>query len=345
MCSNFSGILVPVQSHSSHLDRSLLIVEIMSDSTGLSLHALVIQRPDDKAQRSFFAAPLKDVALEVSNIAQSATVAELKSNVAAQYAQAVKGKTLLVEDMVAVFGGRIQADSKTLKQAGIVNAAHVIFLRKKPQSTTEDSAQASRSPAPQPAGSQSTAAASIQQAMVAQLDAVVVDMQRSITPAMLQLLLEMGFSETVAIKALMLTGLNPDRAAEWIITNIDDPELEAPLSTVQRRLIAREFMISNPGMSSPAVPPPPPRVRTAIEEHVCTYAITGQNFAPQPYYHCYDCGFVDGRGVCQSCLDVCHAGHNVSARIDSPSFFCDCVHFSLFLANEYWSFAFLTITV
>jgi hypothetical protein len=38
---------------------------------------------------------------------------------------------------------------------------------------------------------------------------------------------------------------------------------------------------------------------------------------------CYDCHLTDGRGACLACARVCHAGHNISAPVNSESFFCD----------------------
>jgi len=66
------------------------------------------------------------------------------------------------------------------------------------------------------------------------------------------------------------------------------------------------------------------RVREAIRNNVCTFSVTGRNYAHQGWYYCYTCGYVDSEGVCESCRNVCHAGHHVSDRIRESSFFCDC---------------------
>lgn len=36
-------------------------------------------------------------------------------------------------------------------------------------------------------------------------------------------------------------------------------------------------------------------MRRLVEQNRCTYLATGTQFAPQPYYMCFDCGIVDGQ--------------------------------------------------
>lgn len=80
-----------------------------------------------------------------------------------------------------------------------------------------------------------------------------------------------------------------------------------------------------PPRPAPAsLPAVPEGVQRCLDQNLCTFVHTGQQFAPQPYFMCYDCGLVNGQGCCESCARVCHAGHRLSERISSESFFCDC---------------------
>jgi hypothetical protein len=54
----------------------------------------------------------------------------------------------------------------------------------------------------------------------------------------LQQLVEMGFSETISRKALILRHNNLDAAMDWILEHQDDPEAENPLTESQLRRIA-----------------------------------------------------------------------------------------------------------
>ena len=144
----------------------------------------------------------------------------------------------------------------------------------------------------------------------------------------------MGFSDAVCAKALLLNMINVELAAQWLVTNIEHPEFETPLSDGALQSIARNMLVTNPSALDPIMPAArnqrpqpratPPAVQQCIDNNTCTYVITGQKFEPQPYYMCYDCGLSDGQGVCQSCANVCHAGHRLSERITSDNFFCDC---------------------
>ncbi len=57
-------------------------------------------------------------------------------------------------------------------------------------------------------------------------------------------------------------------------------------------------------------------VDTALAQGLCTFCLTGPHFYAHPnMYGCRTCG-IDGReGLCGSCAKVCHAGHEVSARL------------------------------
>jgi hypothetical protein len=62
-----------------------------------------------------------------------------------------------------------------------------------------------------------------------------------VTPDMLQILLDMGFSIAAGTKALILNMLNTELAAQWLIENIENPDLETPLTAAQMREIARNM--------------------------------------------------------------------------------------------------------
>eukprot|EP01132_Coremiostelium_polycephalum_P005683 gene5683-7073_t len=54
----------------------------------------------------------------------------------------------------------------------------------------------------------------------------------------------------------------------------------------------------------------------------CTFAKTNRSYTIQPWYECLDCQ-VKSVGLCVSCAQVCHAGHQLS-EIKNSRFYCDC---------------------
>ncbi|KAK2963019.1 hypothetical protein BLNAU_2042 [Blattamonas nauphoetae] len=50
---------------------------------------------------------------------------------------------------------------------------------------------------------------------------------------------------------------------------------------------------------------------------------TKERMVKQPYYNCNTCGMNSGNSICEKCIKVCHAGHDVSFNRDG-SCFCDC---------------------
>jgi hypothetical protein len=58
----------------------------------------------------------------------------------------------------------------------------------------------------------------------------------------------------------------------------------------------------------------------------CTYFVTGHDFVQQRYYQCHTC-LLDkdsgGRAACESCVRVCHAGHDLGPAQEGL-FYCDC---------------------
>lgn len=140
---------------------------------------------------------------------------------------------------------------------------------------------------------------------------------RLISPQVMLPLVEMGFSEDRAIKALLLNLLNTEMAMEWLLEHSEDPDIDEPLSRLQLYQIARSFGLL-------FIQPVPADIERAVADRLCTYTVTRDRYAPQQYHYCFTCNLIDGRGCCISCASVCHAGHNLSPAIHSDSFFCDC---------------------
>ena len=139
------------------------------------------------------------------------------------------------------------------------------------------------------------------------------ELNRLITPDTLHPLLDMGFSESRAIKALIRSLLNPELAISWLLEHADDPDIDDPLTPHQLYQIASAFHLL-----------PSPGIEECVRNGVCTFTLTQRQYAPQQYYLCHTCGLTGGRGCCVSCAGVCHAGHEVEGPINSESFFCDC---------------------
>jgi hypothetical protein len=67
-----------------------------------------------------------------------------------------------------------------------------------------------------------------------------------------------------------------------------------------------------------------PLIEECILAGKCTFSVTGsKSFLLQTWYDCITCNLVSNFGVCQSCRDSCHRGHEVSAPKFSR-FYCDC---------------------
>jgi len=65
------------------------------------------------------------------------------------------------------------------------------------------------------------------------------------------------------------------------------------------------------------------QVAATVASHVCTLKATGERFVPQRWFQCLTCGSPNGEGCCESCKDICHAGHETKDMGVSP-FYCDC---------------------
>lgn len=193
-----------------------------------------------------------------------------------------------------------------------------------------------------------------------------------VTPELLTPLIEMGFPQQRATKALILSMFNTEVAIEWLFNHSDSPDVDVPLTQRQILSLSRvlnlfgsnssnsgirmgriigssglgstiEFLTRSGGVENLSVldnilvgssrsnrqatndrTSIRDRIQDCIQHNICTYSITGDQFAPQSYRCCYTCGLTEGRGVCLSCANVCHSNHDLGDTIQSDSFFCDC---------------------
>jgi hypothetical protein len=62
-----------------------------------------------------------------------------------------------------------------------------------------------------------------------------------------------------------------------------------------------------------------------VKKGVCTYTVTKNAYKMQRSFRCVTCD-LDGEGVtlCESCINVCHKGHNIVDLKTTQSCFCDC---------------------
>ncbi len=64
-------------------------------------------------------------------------------------------------------------------------------------------------------------------------------------------------------------------------------------------------------------------VNLAIQRNECTFKYTGANYHPQMVWRCISCRLTSesNRGVCATCKDKCHAGHELVAEPNVLHFF------------------------
>jgi len=67
----------------------------------------------------------------------------------------------------------------------------------------------------------------------------------------------------------------------------------------------------------------PETIEEAHKRQICTFVITGTEYATQEWKQCITCGLAVDYGICLSCAQVCHKGHDVQPARTS-SFYCDC---------------------
>lgn len=142
-------------------------------------------------------------------------------------------------------------------------------------------------------------------------------------PEDLENLLSMGFPKWRCQKALLLNGFDPEAAAEWMIMNIENPDVDAPLNPNQLRRLLQAFQQGEAEEQDSIEA----QMREAVANNKCTYTVTKKQYAQQKWFFCYTCGFVDSEGVCEACANVCHKGHTLSepkGTENGSSFYCDC---------------------
>lgn len=67
-----------------------------------------------------------------------------------------------------------------------------------------------------------------------------------------------------------------------------------------------------------------PHIENCILQDACTFSVTGnKTFLLQVWYDCFTCNLRSNYGVCQTCANRCHAGHELSPPKFSR-FYCDC---------------------
>lgn len=146
-------------------------------------------------------------------------------------------------------------------------------------------------------------------------------------PEDLDRLMETGFSKWRCQKALLLNQFDPELALDWLCSNIDEPTIDDPISTLKLAQIIMEVSRSHMNDGVLDQQNQAEMIAEAVRNNKCTYTVTGKNFVQQKWFFCYTCGFVDSEGVCEGCANVCHKGHSLSAPrgVDYGSgFFCDC---------------------
>jgi hypothetical protein len=134
--------------------------------------------------------------------------------------------------------------------------------------------------------------------------------------AVLQSMIESGFGESRARKALLLSRFNLEDAVEWLALHQDDVDIDEPLSFAQLKAlgaIVRRITITSCAS-----------LQAAVAAGVCTFAVTGKQFMPQLWFSCETCSFGEREGVCESCARRCHRGHKLSEAKPSRRFYCDC---------------------
>lgn len=105
--------------------------------------------------------------------------------------------------------------------------------------------------------------------------------------------------------------MNIEAAMEWIINNMENPNVDAPLTFNELQQIMQHYQhYSQQNQNKPIEP----HILNAISLNVCTFCVTGKKFAHQKWYFCKTCGLVDDKGCCESCAKLCHNGHELNGK-------------------------------
>ena len=207
--------------------------------------------------------------------------------------------------MLIVFKGLILKDNSTIEENKVTSNSYIILLFKKEKSIKENKLFNEKEVL-------NLVESLKQQYPVHLLEPKLPEIKKED----IMYLLEAGFEESLCKKALYLNDLNPEKALEWIVNNLDNPQLATPLTKGEISKLAlkynKKLQIKSPGIDN------------CIKDGKCTRAISGKNYLFQSWYCCFTCGITDHQGVCESCAVKCHKGHQLSEP-NFGSFFCDCL--------------------
>lgn len=77
----------------------------------------------------------------------------------------------------------------------------------------------------------------------------------------------------------------------------------------------------DPSQNFPCKLLPPLEIKPPIP--LCTYSVTGKDFASQISYNCTTCNLGPNVTLCESCAKICHAGHDL-VQTSYDRCYCDC---------------------
>ena len=102
-----------------------------------------------------------------------------------------------------------------------------------------------------------------------------------------------------------MAGGQLDDAVEWLSQHQEDADIDHELTFEQAaslNLLRRKQVLPAP-------------LAQAIDNGICTFAVSGKTFVPQRWYKCQTCKLIKNEGCCESCALTCHAGQFVWYRI------------------------------
>eukprot|EP01126_Amoeba_proteus_P015785 TRINITY_DN1714_c0_g3_i3.p1 TRINITY_DN1714_c0_g3~~TRINITY_DN1714_c0_g3_i3.p1 ORF type:complete len:302 (-),score=52.17 TRINITY_DN1714_c0_g3_i3:129-1034(-) len=135
-------------------------------------------------------------------------------------------------------------------------------------------------------------------------------------------LTQIGFPETRVLKALLLSGFDPNEAIIWLLEHTTDTNADEPLTMEQ--VLDSSIRYQNRRLQTQNLAK---EIEECVRNNICTYTVTKRDFKTQKWFHCFTCGFVDSEGICESCYNVCHRGHELSQEKGGgpeSGFYCDC---------------------
>jgi hypothetical protein len=91
-------------------------------------------------------------------------------------------------------------------------------------------------------------------------------------PEDLERLMETGFSKWRCQKALLLNRFDAEAALDWLCSNLDDPTIDDPISTLK---LAQIIMEVSRHVDGPQVQNQSEQIAEAVRNNKCTYTVTG----------------------------------------------------------------------